>query len=245
MQEVFLGSNHFFLQTSYKQPAPHKHAAAHIIAAGSSAARVKVWLNGQTYNAAGFIIPSFTEHTADCDTAPLLLFFFDQTTTAAKAIREARALSEEEALAIRQNCGRFNAGELSCQDFVNRSLAALGLPPGAVCIRDKRMIETRDYIDAHIEDKPTVRELASRVFLSESRFSHLFRSEFGLPYNAYLTMRKLYHSYLALSRGRSVTEAALAGGFASPSHLAAVNKRLLGLAVTDLTEGLICRETFL
>lgn len=82
-----------------------------------------------------------------------------------------------------------------------------------------------------IED--SIDEIARQLFLSPSRLSHLFSEQTGAPLKSYMVLYKLRKAYLLLFNGKSITEAAAEAGFYSPSHLADVNRRMMGMTITE------------
>lgn len=93
------------------------------------------------------------------------------------------------------------------------------------------------YINQRLGSKITCKEVASAVFMSESRFSHLFKELMGITFAGFLQMRQLSYAYYLIIKGMSVTEAALEAGFASSAHFAATHKRVFGLRATDVSSG--------
>ncbi|WP_449061525.1 helix-turn-helix domain-containing protein [Planomonospora algeriensis] len=79
--------------------------------------------------------------------------------------------------------------------------------------------------------------VATRVHLSESRLSHLFTSEFGLPFRPYVLWARLRAALSALSEGVSLTQAAHTAGFADAAHLTRTVRRMMGDTPSALTEG--------
>lgn len=55
-------------------------------------------------------------------------------------------------------------------------------------------------------------------FRSQSRLSHLFKEQIGIPLKSYIQFHPMKQAFLALLHGKSITEAALATNFDSPSH---------------------------
>lgn len=78
------------------------------------------------------------------------------------------------------------------------------------------------------------RELAAEVGLSESRFLHLFRDEMGTTVRRYRLWLRLMNAGGAIAEGKTLTDAAMQSGFASPSHLSDRFKSTFGLSASDL-----------
>lgn len=67
-------------------------------------------------------------------------------------------------------------------------------------------------------------------FRSQSRLSHLFKEQIGIPLKSYIQFHQMKQAFLALLHGKSITEAAMATNFDSPSHFAAVAKKMMGMS---------------
>lgn len=83
----------------------------------------------------------------------------------------------------------------------------------------------------------TLPQAAGIAFLSESRFSHLFVEEVGLPFRTYLLWRRMSRAVSFLSAGHRLTEAAHAAGFADSAHFSRTFLRMFGLPAAALELG--------
>lgn len=80
-----------------------------------------------------------------------------------------------------------------------------------------------------------VRGIADEIGLSESRLSHLFKNETGIPLKSYIVLHMIKQTYQRLFSGYNITQAALESGFDSPSHFAFVHKKMTGMSARGLT----------
>ena len=110
------------------------------------------------------------------------------------------------------------------------------LPYGSVT--DDRMIDAMKYIRENGNLKMTCKAAADAVFLSESRFSHLFREQVGMTFAAYLIYQRILSVYTDVIRGKTVTEAAMEAGFSSSAHFADVNRRVFGISIRNISKDL-------
>ena len=78
-------------------------------------------------------------------------------------------------------------------------------------------------------DDHSIEEYAGRLCLSQSRLSHLFSEQVGIPLKKYLILHQLEKAFEWILEGRSITEAAMKAGFDSPSHFASAVKKQMGL----------------
>ena len=75
-----------------------------------------------------------------------------------------------------------------------------------------------------------ITHLAALVYLSPSRFRHLFRREMGMSVQSYLRWQRLLAALRTSAYGASLTEAAHAAGFADSAHLTRVCRATFGIA---------------
>ena len=75
------------------------------------------------------------------------------------------------------------------------------------------------------------------MFLSPSRYAHLFTTEVGLPFRRYLLWRKLNRSMQAFGRGATLTDAAFEAGFADSAHLTRTFHQMFGIPPSVMMRG--------
>lgn len=116
---------------------------------------------------------------------------------------------------------------------VARVAAALGLPRRS----RGRLWATLACIDANPDAFSGLSEAAAHAGLSPSRFRHVLRDETGLTFRAFRRWRRFAAVAVALQGGASLTEAALAAGFAGSAHFSTAFSDLFGLAPSRLLKG--------
>lgn len=112
---------------------------------------------------------------------------------------------------------------LACVLLVGRLLEIFGskpMPPavngGLGVSRQRRVLS---YIDAHLQDDLTLERLAAEIDLSPDHFGRAFRVSLGVSPLRYITQRRLHHAKtLLLDPAMSITDIAMALGYATPSH---------------------------
>ncbi|MEV4251289.1 AraC family transcriptional regulator [Streptosporangium canum] len=117
-------------------------------------------------------------------------------------------------------------------------LAHSGRPPtGAAPPRPRHpaLIHATQVIAALLPARVRLAEVARAVHLSDSRLSHLFTGELGLPFRPYVLWMRLRAALTSLSGGALLTEAAHAAGFADAAHLTRVVRRMMGQAPSTFT----------
>lgn len=80
----------------------------------------------------------------------------------------------------------------------------------------------------------TLHELAAQVHLSESRLSHVFKAEVGIPIQRYLLWYKVMQTAFNIGRGMSLTDAAEAAGFADSAHFSRTFRAMFGITPSQI-----------
>jgi AraC family transcriptional regulator len=94
-----------------------------------------------------------------------------------------------------------------------------------------------EFIEANLDQSISLLDLASVANLSVSHFKTLFRRTFGTPAHQYVVRRRVERAKLLLLSGSgSLSEVALATGFAHQSHMARCMRRVLGLPPSALVK---------
>jgi AraC-like DNA-binding protein len=106
-----------------------------------------------------------------------------------------------------------------------RTLCAGPPPPRPL---DPRILKGLEVIRRLDTARLSLEEVAGAVFLSPSRFAHLFSDEVGLPFRRYLLWRRLTRALLAVGRGNTLSAAAHSCGFADSAHLTRACYQMLG-----------------
>ncbi len=83
---------------------------------------------------------------------------------------------------------------------------------------------------------PSATEMAAKLFLSESRFLHLFKSETGLTYRRMILWFRLEKSLRCYQQFNSLTELAHHCGFADSAHYARTFKETFGVKPSALLQ---------
>ncbi|EDZ97842.1 transcriptional regulator, AraC family [Burkholderia sp. H160] len=92
-----------------------------------------------------------------------------------------------------------------------------------------------EFIDAHLDQRLTLDELAAQAQLSVPHFKVLFRDTLGVPVHQYVVQRRVERARTLLLQGRlSASQIALDTGFAHQSHMAHWMSRLLGVTPREL-----------
>lgn len=78
-------------------------------------------------------------------------------------------------------------------------------------------------------------ELAARVGLSASRFTHLFTAQVGIPLRRYVLWSRLRIAITRVQDGDALTGAAHGAGFVDSAHLTRTTREMFGLPPSVLS----------
>lgn len=235
MTEIYLAENHLLLEAGYGNPEMHSHSASHVLIGLHG--NMRVVTDKKEIKCRGAILPSGIAHTVDSFGQPLLVFLFDVTSAVSEQIRHFTVLGEQTAGEISGFYQMMSNGNPAggYGKFFSEVMGRLGICEAGSRVTDERIALAMRFADEHIQETVTAKDAAGAACLSESRFSHLFREQAGIAFSGYMVFRKLFYAYMQIAEGASITDASLAAGFSSPSHFAAVNKRLFGITASDLS----------
>jgi len=186
----------------------------------------------------GVLIPSRQPHSMDVTGMPANAVMFVEPET-----REGRVLSELHlhepivpmpADAFAATKGVFDAWNTGTNDDLVRAcwrvLHALTGNVEPKVASDERILRATAYINANLDKKLTLEDVAGAAFLSPSRFRHLFVEETGMALRPYILWRRFLLVWELAMRGESMSAAAHAAGFADAAHLTRTSKRMFGFA---------------
>lgn len=94
---------------------------------------------------------------------------------------------------------------------------------------DERVVKAIDVIQELNTRVVSLDTVAAKVFLSPSRFAHLFSDEVGIPFRRYLLWRRLTRAMLLVSRGGTLSRAAHDAGFSDAAHFTRTFYQMFGI----------------
>lgn len=86
------------------------------------------------------------------------------------------------------------------------------------------------FINANIQNKITIDDVADNVHLSKSYLQHIFKNKLGIAISEYIFKQKMNCAKFMLSSGKSLSETAKALGYTYYSTFSAHYKKLFGIA---------------
>ncbi len=193
----------------------------------------------------GLIVRADAEHSFDCSGALGAMLFVDPESNEGAWLRSALredvtvlpdARLSSSVAALRALLERpFEAPEVGTlvRQWVN------ALSPGAPPLRrlDPRVTAVLSGIHASDDLRISLAAAAERVYLSPSRFAHLFKQQMGLPFSRYMLWRKLTRAMLLIGSEGTIAAAAHAADFADAAHLTRTFGEMVGMAPKALMRG--------
>jgi AraC-like DNA-binding protein len=121
----------------------------------------------------------------------------------------------------------FSPGEILRQLGIETAPSAAPRPV------DPRIASVGQHIRADPSITVSAADSAAAAGLSQAYFLTLFAQETGTTFRRYRLWVRLIHAATSAAGGKSLTQAAMDAGFASPSHLSDTARALLGVSTTD------------
>ena len=121
--------------------------------------------------------------------------------------------------------------------LINHCVQALcaGAPPSRRM--DARVTRVLAAIREADDLRMSVEDAAAMIFLSPSRFAHLFTQQVGLPFRRYMLWRKLARAVLMIGREGAIATAAHAADFADAAHLTRTFYEMFGMPPSVMMRG--------
>ncbi len=92
-----------------------------------------------------------------------------------------------------------------------------------------RLRRVTEFVEAHLDQKMSLTDVASASGLSRMHFAALFKASTGLRPSEYVQRRRIEHAQAKLANSAMpVVDVALSVGFQSQAHFSTVFKRLVG-----------------
>jgi len=168
------------------------------------------------------IISPNTSHAFDCSQGESYIYFIDPTTTAGEHLIKLYNL-ENRPIVV------FDENEIS--EYRNGSQFSL---PGFDKTDEKKKSEYTNKCIKLIQDRIaeedwSIEQLASQVFVSESRLAHIFKQDMNISIRQYILWKKIEMAAIKSRTGCSLTQSAHHAGFTDSSHFIKTFKKMFGV----------------
>lgn len=225
----------------------HSHHAIQITLAFPGG-QVRLRGRGKSWNAyAAAIVAAQRPHAFDARDQLVAVIFVEPESRDGQVLQRrhrdegiaalpAGTLAAETAALAAAYAARARDVEIIALARVAISSLANGATAGSTSL-DHRIERAIELVHNQLDRALQLGEIAAAVHLSPERFRHLFMEETGVRFRAYVLWLRLEIALAAYVDGKSLTEAAYAGGFADSAHLSRTFKKMFGItAASILTE---------
>lgn len=243
MMYIYAVNDHIAAITDKVDADNHKHLTLQISI--SFCNEFNISISEKQFTCKGIIIDSNINHTFYSNHDSQIFFLIDNLSIFAKQLKQKYLsgkpyciLDDEPITMLRSLLQRYYPilDKESYMKFYSEMLQIMKLNTITDIDMDERIINVLSQIKNCINTEHSLEELAKSVFLSQSRLSHLFKSETGIRLSSYMVLHKLQKAIFYVFNGKNITEASLMAGFDSPSHFASVCKNTLGVSARELNE---------
>lgn len=243
--------DHLSCIADYGTPDKHSHLALHFIF--SPECSFSGTADGAAFEGRAVFIDSDVPHTVNLDGCIATVCLFEPVSALGRYVKEAFLQEKSFYLPDEQFLDKLNAvsaryanlfhAENFCipktddsLEFDVQILESIGWksrsqPDSAI---DRRITAVKAML-SELETIPhdVMKLLCDTANLSQSRLSHLFTEQAGIPLHRYLAFIKIQKAFAHVRNGNNLTQAALDAGFDSSSHLAATFKRMFGISFSQ------------
>src|SRR6266550_1348226 len=188
----------------------------------------------------GVVISSRHSHAMDATRVSLnAVLLIEPETRQGRALSERyrrhgiTALSDDTIASVRQSLfttwqaqGNAPATAMAAQRVIDTLTG--GVEP--VVVSDERILRAIAYINSQLNTPLTLKQVAGEVFLSPSRFRHLFVEQTGTALRPYVLWRRFLRAWEVVLLGGSLSTAAHEAGFADSAHFTRTSHRMFGFA---------------
>lgn len=143
--------------------------------------------------------------------------------------RDAVALDMEKITALLPRCQEALKGSLDCDSawqLVEQLLIGFSAYRPERPEFDPRIEAIATELRSNLPVNPDIEALAKQAEVSESRFMHLFKQQYGLPVRQYLLWARLRQAAMLWQTGMMLTDIAAEVGFYDQAHFARTVRRM-------------------
>lgn len=210
----------------------HRHWAHQLSI--SLGGKLSVFSSGQRYEAEAVFIPANTPH--QLLPGPVLSIYLDPTSRMATGLSH-RFFSAVPIVTL-LDVDRALLSPLLVDPCSMETLAAClqrWVPEGSVPEHDPRLAEVIALLESGIREQGDVsrQELADTAHLSESRFSHWFKEQTGMPLRSYRKWLRLIQGTEKALLGQKLAAAAQEASFSDQAHFSRTFYAAFGVSPAD------------
>lgn len=222
MSRIIFEDEYVIVTPSFKEVLPHKHSFYHLFWIGDNAEKLYV-VGGKMRH----VMPPLPQCKA--------FLMIDPTSCIAEKIDKLLGSGKPEIIDLVKGLEIRNKTDEDIRQNVRTCLIENNLLTNIVDyneLEDYRVIKLLKEIREYKHLEKSIQEIADKYGISDSRLSHAFKECMGISLKGYLNIKQMQYAYKLILEGKSITYASLEAGFSSPSHLAAVCKKQMGISIS-------------
>lgn len=164
-----------------------------------------------------------------------LIYLADPALVVSPYSQTKQAIRSLEQFALHTYFTDQNWQELSCQQTIARCQQMVqAISRHTRLTLDPRIQDAIDFIRQQPIKLVSASQIAQHLYLSESRFLHLFKAEMNIPLRRYMLWLRLLDGVERVIAGDSFTQAAHSVGFSDSAHMSRTFRRMFGLSLSEL-----------
>lgn len=213
----------------------HRHPMLHLFYGSNGCV---ITANGEKCSGKTIVLDSNIKHIAEFGNGCELFLLIDPTSAIAEQMKNAFFAGGQcyadcgNNISLQNDLWALSDDEIIA--LVQKLFQDMGIFPDEGNRKDPRVEEVNEHIISGEWLNYRINEIAQQVCLSESRLTHLFKSEMGISLKSYLVIRKIERAYKYVMSGGKIIHAAYEAGFSSSAHLAYTCKQLTGVSIREV-----------
>jgi AraC-like DNA-binding protein len=215
--------------------SPHRNHAATWLIASEGNLRVTLG-SGEVLENQIIYLPSETEYATDLSFSSIAALYWEPESAnfqRAIASRENKASAFACSHAIGDEylkLNEFSTTRDEADEILHRMFGFERAHEDQPPFVDSRINHALAFLRESPQAYDSIEALSARVYLSPSRFAHLFKKVVGVPVRRYVLWLKMRRALDLAISGDSLTTAALSAGFADSAHLSRSVRAIMGVA---------------
>lgn len=191
-----------------------------------------ITIDGRRLERTAVLVPANSVHALDASGRIIALLLVESHGERGASLNRAAEREVGRELAAELAPARFPPESIAARDgaaWCDRAIAALGVDPrrSPITAHTRRAIR---YIEESLDGVPRVAELARLLGVSETRVTHVFSREVGIPFRRFVLWTRIKRAVSAHQSGGDVTAAAIAAGFSDAAHFSRTFRAMFGLS---------------
>ena len=235
MNNLYWKDNIISVITHNIEAKPHSHLMLQLFINSNS--EINIEIDNQIIKGNYILIDSNVKHSIKASENLECFVLFDVTSSIAKQLKNNFLKNNKFVILPIENSTYTyefikTPSDISNELFIKNLLEDLNITYQKNVEYDERILDIIKSIENNELSDYDINNLSKKYHLSTSRLSHLFFEQTGISLKSFILLYQLKKVYKLLSSGKNITESAMEAGFYSSSHLADVNRKMMGMSIS-------------